>query len=686
MEKEYGFVRRHWKFFGGLSLVAGSVGAGVAYLNHELHSAEGLGPLPPELTEGTVGQESYICFSEVPNCDGSTALAVLSSGGNMVPRPLDQIDDDLEHAVVAVEDQRFFEHDGVDNPSIVRAILANGWASIKDRSPTISQGASTIEMQLARNLFLGDRPTNDFSRKTWEAEQALKLNRDYTKPQILEKYLNVVNYGRGAYSAETASLMYFGKPASDLTFVEAATLAATVQSPDSYDGSSDPNKDVNQRAALESRRNEVIDNMAEQGYITAEEYDAFKNGTNPQVELDTYVLPYQTYPISFSIDYAKANEIGARHYLDMLLSEVRERSGYSEVDLTKNLRINTTLSLEVQTNTHDAIQNGTYTRDGRQIAAVVLRQDGSIAALYGGDYQTLQVNLATTPVVTGSGDKPWAYVSQFESGAINLDSTFPDPPAFTWEGGDNGKDWVVRSGNYCASDASCTVREAVAKSSNMVILQAMENAGQPGLDRMDQLMDAFGIPSETPPTPAIILGSREATLLDRTAGMNGLLANSGKSVPHRLLNSICADENGGGIDPAITSPVCADSDEQLAVKFDYASPQWGAAAPQQVIAPEIAEAVIEALRGPIRNGTASGNLGDFPTDAAGKTGTHDNNVMAAFIGSACFRDGNMTIGILERYPDRLASLGDGETGGKVPAQIFRAIGLPLVGDMCSLNG
>lgn len=172
----------------------------------------------------------------------------------------------VPEAFVAVEDRRFYRHHGVDWKRIPGAIAANV------RHGGFAQGFSTITMQLARNLFPNRLPAAEKSpiRKLAEMRVAGKIERRFSKPEILQMYLNRIYFGRGAYGIETASLEYFGKPARSLTVSEAALLAGLPQAPSRLNPRSD-------REAAESRRNQVLDRMVEQGFITPAQAETAKS-------------------------------------------------------------------------------------------------------------------------------------------------------------------------------------------------------------------------------------------------------------------------------------------------------------------------------------------------------------------------------------------------------------------------
>jgi len=175
------------------------------------------------------------------------------SSSKIVPVSLDQVPDHVRKAVIAVEDKRFYEHQGVDFRAIFRALLRDL------RSGDFSEGGSTITQQLAKNLFLPSDKT--IERKLKEAGYAIKIESVLSKDEILEAYLNNIYFGEGRWGIQNAARFYFGKDAAELTLAEGATLAGLLKAPSIYSPLNDPDK------ALE-RRNTVLSLMLEQGFIS----------------------------------------------------------------------------------------------------------------------------------------------------------------------------------------------------------------------------------------------------------------------------------------------------------------------------------------------------------------------------------------------------------------------------------
>src|SRR5581483_6631447 len=244
--------------------------------------------------------------------------------------PLSQIAPVLQSATVAAEDRRFFDHPGVDPLGLVRALGQNA------QSADVESGASTLEMQLVRNLFLADERTEQtLSRKLKEAITAVQLDRTYSKPTILETYLNVVYYGHQAYGAEAAAQEYFGKSARDLTLSEAALLAGLPQSPSEFDPLLHPE-------AATQRRDHVLDLMEQAELVT------------PAEAAEAKAAPLGVVPSS-------PPPSAAPHWVNYVRDVVRERFG-PEALFTSGLRIQTTLDPDIQALAEQVVASGENVR------------------------------------------------------------------------------------------------------------------------------------------------------------------------------------------------------------------------------------------------------------------------------------------------------------------------------------
>ncbi|TMK85286.1 MAG: hypothetical protein E6G44_07590 [Actinobacteria bacterium] len=204
-------------------------------------------------TDATVPQEPPFAQTTYIYDRNGKLITTLHAEVNRTPLPLSQISPNLQHAAIAIEDKNFYRHGGVDFEALARASIAD------IRSGGIVQGGSTITQQYVKLVYTGSERT--LSRKLKEAVLAEKISRMYTKNQILDKYLNLVYFGHGAYGAQAAAQTYFGVNAGKLTLGQAALLAGLIQAPADYDP-------ARHAAVAKARRNLVLERMAKQGYMT----------------------------------------------------------------------------------------------------------------------------------------------------------------------------------------------------------------------------------------------------------------------------------------------------------------------------------------------------------------------------------------------------------------------------------
>jgi penicillin-binding protein 2A len=310
----------------------------------------------------------------------------------------------LIQAFIAKEDQRFYEHEGIDFWAIGRALVTD----IIHRS--FVQGGSTITQQLAKNLFLNADKT--FLRKATEASMAVALERRYDKDEIILMYLNTIFFGQGAYGVKSAAEVYFGKEdLQTLELWEIATLAAIPKAPSLYNPITDPEKSKEQRQV-------VLRLMEEQGYITREERLA-------AAEVD-YVRP------------AKAQAVpGHQAFVDYVLNEVTEKAGITEEQLLiGGYRIHTTLNRRAQEAVTATLSKPDWYADDKdtqkvEAGMVILdHKTGAIQAMFGGrDYVARGVNRALEKHQPGSAFKPIAvYAPALETGEWSPYSTLVDRP------------------------------------------------------------------------------------------------------------------------------------------------------------------------------------------------------------------------------------------------------------------
>ncbi|MBE5851907.1 MAG: glycosyl transferase [Lachnospiraceae bacterium] len=239
------------------------VSAGVIGIVAGIGVFKGILATAPDISNIDVSPSGYSTF--VYDIEGKQTAKLVSADSNRIPKAMEDIPEDLAHAFVAIEDERFYEHNGIDIQGIIRA----GFTAIKDRN--LSQGASTITQQLLKNnVFTGWTSENStidkVKRKIQEQYLALELEKVMDKDTILENYMNTINLGQNTLGVQSASLRYFNKDVSKLTLSECAVIAGITQNPSKYNPISRPEKNAERRA-------KVLRHMLEQGYITQAEYD-----------------------------------------------------------------------------------------------------------------------------------------------------------------------------------------------------------------------------------------------------------------------------------------------------------------------------------------------------------------------------------------------------------------------------
>jgi len=380
------------------------------------------------------------------------------------PVNLDQLPAYVPAAFVAIEDQRFYHHFGVDLVGVARAVLADV------RAGHTVQGASTITQQLARNLFL--TPDQTIRRKTQELILAVWLETKFTKKQILSLYLNRVYFGEGAYGIEAASQRYFNKPASQLSVGEAALLAGLMKGPSRY-------SPVSATARAERRATIVLDKMVETGAITAAQRDqAFAN------------------PVRVSATLANQN---AQYFIDWIDQQVRAITGEPQEDLV----VETTLDLPIQANAERAvgqiIARDSVTKGVQQAALVALDGEGRVRAYVGGaDYVQSPFDRASTAQrQAGSAFKPFVYLTAMERGHTPDEAVVDEPITIG--------DWQPH--NYTNKYlGQITLATALAQSINTV---AARLADEVGTSNVAQTARRLGITTPIQTGPSMALGAVE---------------------------------------------------------------------------------------------------------------------------------------------------------------------------------
>jgi len=493
-------------------------------------------------------------------------------------------------AILAVEDERFYSHHGIDPISVLRAF----WVNL--RSGGVVQGGSTLTQQLMKNFFLGDERT--FKRKIKEALMSLIAERKYSKEEILENYLNEIYLGQrgsqGIFGIWEAAQFYFSKQLSELTVGESALLAGLIRAPNRYS----PYRSLD---TAMKRRNVVLAKMLDDRIITRRQYETAIREALPHREL-----------IKVTND--------APFYVDFLRRELAEN--YSNDVLTaEGYKIFTSLDLQLQKIAERSLAEGlsrledsyrSLRRKGEddhlEGAIVVLRpQTGEIKAMVGGrNYQKSQFNrVFQAKRQPGSIFKPFVYLAALMSGGDASGNRFTpvtklDDSPFTWSY--EGQEWQPNNYNdeYLGT---VTFRRALEKSLNSATARV---AREVGIKRVREVAHRLGVQSSLPAVPSLALGAAEVTPLEVAIAF-ATLANNGVRT-HPLATKQVMDANG-----------------RVLEKRDIRV--------QKVISPQMAFMMNHLLKGVFDRGTANVARGwGFTRPAAGKTGTTNDYKDAWFVG------------------------------------------------------
>lgn len=417
---------------------------------------------------------------------------VLAKYGDLYGKPLvySQIPQDLIHAVVATEDQRFFEHFGFDVWGIVRAYLVNLKAG------RYVQGGSTITQQLSKIAYL--TPEKTLKRKLLEVIIALQLEQKFTKEQILTLYLNRIYMGRGVYGIDGAARYYFGKKTEDLGLYESAIIAAMIKAPSRY-------SPANNFALAVSRAKYVLDRMVDEGYITQEQA---RKARPPQI-------------IHRGINHGLLKN---PYFADYILTELHDKIG----EIKQDINVFTTLDIGLQ----NTLENGMHQHQSEmavskatQAAGIVMESNGAIKAMMGGlDYAQSQYNRSVNAYrQPGSAFKLFVYLAALENG-ISPNSHFVDEPRSYYQG--KGLPMWTPKNFTNKHYGEMNVERAFAHSINTIAVQVSEEIGR---EKVIEMAHRLGVDTNIPNLPSIALGSIDITLLDLTAAF-AHVANSGVSV------------------------------------------------------------------------------------------------------------------------------------------------------------
>lgn len=544
--------------------------------------------------------------SQIYDINGNE-IANVHAAENRRPVKIQQVPKDLQNAFIAVEDTRFYEHNGVDPRGILRALYAN----IRGRG--VSEGGSTITQQLAKNAYLTQDRT--ITRKIQEVFLALQLERQYTKQEILEMYMNQIYFGQGAYGVQAAAQTYFGKNVEDLTLNECAMLAGIPKSPNYY-------SPMNNIQAAQDRKAVVLEQMSKYGYISSSVADKTKK--------EELAIVKQT---------NKDTHPEASYFIDYVTQILIDKYGADAV-YKDGLKIYTTLDMEAQRAAEAAMkQLPSVKTDGNNIqqpqgALVAIDpHNGYVKAMVGGR-GTDQFNRATMAVrQPGSAFKPFVFIAALEN-KFTPNTIIDDSPINI--GGWQPKNY---SGNF---SGRVTMRDVARNSMNVPTVKIAQKIG---IDKPIYYAQEMGI------TTFVLDGPQN----DRT--LSTALGGLTKGVtPLELTSAYGTFANKGiHVDPVVIIKVLDRNGKVL----EQAEPKQ-----RSVVSENSVTELTDMLEDVIKRGT--GTRANIGRPAAGKTGTTSDYHDAWFVGYTP----DLVCGVWVGNDDNTAM--NGVTGGLLPAQIWKA--------------
>ncbi len=537
-----------------------------------------------------------------------TLLTRIHDEANREVVPLDNISPTLKRAVLAIEDSHFYQHHGINPGGVMRAVVAN-----LEQGETV-EGASTLTMQLVKNLFLS--PNRAFSRKAAEAVLAIRMEQILQKNEILELYLNQVYWGHNLYGIETASQSYFNKPSSELNLAEAAMLAGIIQAPEEY------SPFVNYPLAKQ-RQATVLGRMRDLKWITTEE--------EAQARQQPLLVGRVT-------SFGQSN---LPYVTDAVIQELTRRFG-RDAALKGGMRVQTTIDMNFQRMAEQTVkrwherlyyQGLFYSRSNGQIALVAVDpRTHFVKAMVGGvDFESSQYNRAIQARrQTGSAFKPFVYYAAFAFGGYYPESIVQDSPVSYRDG-----DGYYSPRNYGGGfSGAVSIRKALESSLN---IPAIKLGQAVGLNKVIEICRSLGITSPMEPVTSMPLGAIDMTPMEMAGAFATFASNGWHSDPTFIVQ--VTDSTGN---------ILLDNTPK----------------PKLVLDPWAAASLTNVLQGVINQGTGTGARLGRP--AAGKTGTTSSQRDIWFVGYVPQLSTAVWVG-----NDDYTPLASGATGGGFVAPIWR---------------
>ena len=548
----------------------------------------------------TIGIVDYFA-GDLPSIDTiqtaslSQTTRILDRNGNLIEAlyhenrtvvPLSKISDKLQKATIATEDRTFYANSGVDYRRLALAVVYN----VTHQS--FAQGGSTITQQVVKNDVLDteEAQSRTVSRKFRELLLAEEMERRYTKQQILELYLNTINYGNGAYGAEAAAETYFQLHASQLGWAQASFLAGLPQAPSEYDPFGTPDE----LQATRDRWHDVLDSLVAVGQLRRTDAEAIFSSDL----VDRMIAAHRKLPA--------AHPALTAHFVDHVIDYIKKR--YGEQALYEGgLTITTTLDLSTQAIASKWVRAGVkaYAKRGVNTGAMLVMNpdDGEILAMVGSaDYNNAsirgQINLTGVNPLgwrgVGSSFKVYTYAAALQAGIVTPASLLDDENSVI--GGHKFSDWDGKHEGYI------TLRRALAESRNLPALWTYRAVG--GTDVVS-LLRTLGVSAK----------------ISNPNGVSTTLGQDAMSMAEHLAAYSAFDNGGYKVTPQAILKV-SDASGQVLESFD---PHFGHV---QVISPDLGYVMTDLLRGPVKK--YLGPLGSRPV--AGKSGTTESYTGSIFIG------------------------------------------------------
>lgn len=431
---------------------------------------------------------------------------VFQGNGNDSWVSLDDMSEYVIWATISTEDKNFYKHFGFDYPRIAKAMLVN------ISSFSIEQGASSITQQYAKNLFLDFEKS--WGRKWKEMWLTFELEAHYSKDEILEGYLNTINYGHGMYGISNAAKYYFNKDVKDLTLGEASILAGIPNSPSNY-------SPVDNYDLSKMRQKVVLERMYNNGYISKEENDS--------AFLEELVFKSDDFGEDLS---------SLIYYNDAVMSELSGLDGIPKSYLdTGNIKIYTYLDLEAQESLEEGLSKNSVD-DKTEVAKIMVNpNDGGVMALIGGvNYGDSQYNRVVNSYrQPGSTVKPFLYYRAIENGFTASSTFFSKETSFYFDG---KKTYSPKNYGSIYANKEISMSAAIAYSDNIYAVKTHLFLGE---EELYNTLKLAGISSNMEKSPSLALGTYEVNIME-LAGAYSSLANGGFYVSPHLISKVVDNE------------------------------------------------------------------------------------------------------------------------------------------------